>query len=214
MARVSDATRRSYDRVAARYAAEIGDELAGKPLDRALLNAFAELVAGPVLDVGGGPGHVAAYLAQRGVAVVGTDLSPGMCALARQAGLPSVAADMTALPFGSDVAGGIVCLYAVIHLDAARRAAAYASFRRVLRPGGIGLIAFHTRDADIRTGGEKTLSSWWDEPVALTFRFLDPSAESQALVAAGFELVARLDRTPGSGEHASERSYLLVQRPT
>ncbi len=214
VARVGDATRRSYDRVAGRYAAEIGDELAGKPLDRALLDAFAELVAGPVLDVGGGPGHVADYLAQRGVWVVNTDLSPVMCELARQAGLPSVAADMTALPFRSDVAGGIVCLYAVIHLDTAQRAAAYTSFRRALRPGGLGLIAFHTRDADTRMGGEAALSSWWDEPVALTFRFLDPSVESEALVAAGFDLVARLDRTPGPEEHASDRTYLLVRRPT
>jgi SAM-dependent methyltransferase len=211
---MSDATPRSYDRVALRYAAEIGGELAGKPLDRALLNAFAESVAGPVLDVGGGPGHVADYLVQRGVAVVSTDISLAMSGLASRAGLPSVAADMTALPFRSDAVGGIVCWYAVIHLDAAQRAAAYASFRRVLRPGGIGLIAFHTRDADTPTGGEVTLSSWWGQPVALTFRFLDPSAEAEALAAAGFELMARLDRTPGPGEHASERSYLMVRRHT
>ena len=48
-------------------------------------------------------------------------------------------------------------------------------------------------------GGEATLSSWWDEPVARTFRFLDPSAESEALVESGFELMARLDRSPGPG---------------
>jgi SAM-dependent methyltransferase len=188
--------------------------LAGKPLDHALLYAFAELVAGLVLDVGGGPGHVADYLAERGVKVVSTDLSSAMCELAPQAGLPSVVADMTALPFGSDLAGGIVCLYAVIHLDAEQRAAAYASFRRALRPGGLALIAFHTRDPKTQMGSEATLSSWWGEPVDLTFRFLDPSAESGALAAAGCELVARLDRTPGPEEHASDRSYLLVQRPT
>src|SRR5690349_15678007 len=107
-----DVTRRSYDRVAVRYAAEIGGELAGKPLDRALLNAFAESVAGPVLDVGGGPGHVADYLVQRGVTVVSTDISLVMCGLAGRAGLPSVVADMTALPFRSDAVGGIVCWYA------------------------------------------------------------------------------------------------------
>lgn len=207
---MSDATRASYDRVAARYAAELGDELTGKPLDRALLDAFAELVHGVVLDVGGGPGHVADHLARRGVPVVHTDLSPRMCALAP---VPSVAADMTALPFRAGCAGGIVCLYAVIHLDAPRRAAAYASFLRVLRPGGLALVSLHTRDADNAVGGETTLSSWWGEPVALTFRFLDPDAEHRALLAAGFAPVARLDRSPGAGEHQSERSYLLVRRP-
>lgn len=145
--------------MAARYAREIGDELAGKPLDRGMLNAFAELAVGPVLDVGGGPGHVAAYLVQRGVAVASTDLSPRMCSLAAQSGLPAFAADMTALPVASGVVGGIVCLYAVIHLAPGDREVAYAAFRRVLRPGGVALIAFHTRDADNEPGGETTLTT-------------------------------------------------------
>ena len=39
-----DRTRASYDAVAAAYAAALSDELAGKPLDRALLAVFAEQV--------------------------------------------------------------------------------------------------------------------------------------------------------------------------
>lgn len=209
--RVTDATRHSYDRVASRYSTEIGGELAGKPLDRALLNAFAEMVTGPVLDVGAGPGHVAAYLRQQGVTVVSTDLSPAMCQIAGEAGLTAVAADMTQLPFSRDTVGGVVCLYAVIHLDADQRAAAYASFRRVLRPGGVALVAFHTGDAGNATGSEASVSTWWEQVVNLTFRYLDPAAESQALVVAGFQVVARLDRAPGPGEHGTERAYLLLR---
>lgn len=100
---MSDAsrTRRSYDLVAGRYAAELGDELRHKPLDRALLDAFAEVVTGgPVADLGCGPGHVARYLADRGVPVVGMDLSPAMCAAALKSGIPASAADLTALPSG------------------------------------------------------------------------------------------------------------------
>ena len=78
----------SYDLVAERYAAEIAGELTHKPLDRGLLDAVAELAGGgPVADVGCGPGHVAAYLAGRGARTVGLDLSPGMCAVARGAGV-------------------------------------------------------------------------------------------------------------------------------
>src|SRR2546429_9908660 len=39
-----DQTRASYDAVAAAYAEALSDELARKPLDRALLTAFAEQV--------------------------------------------------------------------------------------------------------------------------------------------------------------------------
>lgn len=203
-------TRRSYDLVADHYAAELGDELRRKPLDRAMLDAFAELAGdGPVADIGCGPAHVAAYLANRGIPAVGMDLSPAMCAAAR--GIPTAAADMTALPVRSGALAGIVCLYAVIHLDTAHRAAAYAEFARTLRPGGHALISFHTSDADTPTGGAKHLDAWWGHDVDLTFRYLDPAAETEAIAAAGLELVARLDRAPHDGvEHASNRGYLLV----
>ncbi|ANZ39203.1 hypothetical protein BBK82_27150 [Lentzea guizhouensis] len=201
-------TRRAYDLVADRYTAELGAELGGKPLDRALLDALAGLADGPVLDVGCGPGHVAAYLADR-VPVVGVDLSPRMCA---HASVPVCAGDMTALPFQARAFSALVCFYAVIHLNAEERATAYQEFARVLAPGGHALIAFHVRDAETGSGQEKKLTRWWDHDVDLTFRFLDPERETAALAEAGLVLTARLDRAPDSRvEHASDRCYLLVR---
>ncbi|MFF1547709.1 class I SAM-dependent DNA methyltransferase [Streptomyces sp. NPDC058291] len=209
-------TRRSYDAVAERYAREIGGELDGKPLDRALLDAFAELAAGgPVADVGCGPGQVTARLAGFGAHPLGVDLSPAMCAVGRRGtGLPFLAADMTALPIRSGALGGIVSLYAVIHLGRAERAAAYAEFARVLRPGAPALVAFHTSDPELREGQAARLTQWWGHAVDLTFRYLDPAEETTALARAGLALVARLDREPHPEvEHPSRRTYLLVRRP-
>jgi SAM-dependent methyltransferase len=202
----------SYDRVAERYAAEIGGELAHKPFDRGLLDAVAELAGGGlVADVGCGPGHVAEYLAGRGARTIGLDLSPGMCAVARAAGLPAAAADMTALPLRAGSLAGLVCLYAVIHLDASARAVAYQEFARVLQDGGRALIAFHTSDPDHPTGSQQHVAEWWGRPVDLTFRYLDAHEEVAALASAGLALVARLDRSPHDGvEHPSQRSYLVV----
>ncbi|MFE9653129.1 class I SAM-dependent methyltransferase [Micromonospora sp. NPDC006431] len=82
-----DRVRRSYDTVAAEYRERLAEELAGKPLDRALLAALVELAGpgAPVADLGCGPGHVTHWLAGRGVPAVGVDLSPGMVAQARRA---------------------------------------------------------------------------------------------------------------------------------
>lgn len=208
-------TRRSYDTVAERYAADIGGELDGKPLDRALLDTLAELAdGGPVLDIGCGPGHATAHLDRHGARVSGLDLSPGMCAVARRGtGLPFAAADMTALPVRSGSVAAILCWYAVIHLDERHRTSAYGEFARVLRPGGHALLAFHTGDADTAPGGSRRLTEWWDHPVDLTFHFLDPDTESRRLTDAGFSVTARLDRSPHPGtEHPSHRTYLLVRR--
>jgi SAM-dependent methyltransferase len=211
----AERTRRSYDRVATRYAREIADELRYKPLDRGLLDAFAASVSGGVVaDVGCGPGHVADYLSARGIRVVGLDLSPAMCAAARDVtSVPMYAADMTALPLRTASLSGLLSMYAVIHLSRTGRIAAYREFARVLRTGGDLLLAFHTSDAQAAMGEDMSISDWWGQPVALTFRFLDPSEEIAALREAGFALEARMDREPYPDvEHPSRRSYLLARR--
>jgi hypothetical protein len=105
-------------------------------------------------------------------------------------------------------------MYAVIHLETDQRAAAYREFARVLTDGGQALIAFHTSDAEHRTGERERLSEWWGHDVDLTFHYLDADEEVAVLDRTGLELVARLDRSPHTGtEHQSQRSYLVVRRP-
>ena len=109
---MTDATAESYDRVAAQYAELIGDELAERPLERGLLDAFVALV-GPgarVLDAGCGPGHVTAYLAGQGAAAEGIDISPGMVAVARSryAGVAFDVGSLLALPLPDASVDGIV----------------------------------------------------------------------------------------------------------
>lgn len=59
-----ETTRSAYDARAAEYSEVFRDPLADKPLDRALIGTFAELVkttgAGPIADLGCGPGHYTA----------------------------------------------------------------------------------------------------------------------------------------------------------
>jgi trans-aconitate methyltransferase len=81
-----DNIQKSYDTVARAYADEIYAELKDKPFDRELLDRFAERLRGRgrVCDVGCGPAQIARYLRDRGVDVLGLDLSAGMLAEARR----------------------------------------------------------------------------------------------------------------------------------
>ena len=75
-----------YDKVAGHYVERIFNELDHKPLDRLLLDRFADSIGSSarICDVGCGPGHVTNYLRQRGVDVFGIDLSSAMVDQARR----------------------------------------------------------------------------------------------------------------------------------
>lgn len=211
----SDRVRAAYDSVARDYDAALRDELATKPLDRALLRGFLELCGeGTVADVGCGPGHVTRFLAQHHPEVIGVDLSPEMVAVARGRApeLTFEEGSMLDLPFADDAWAGAVSLYAVIHLDADQRRHAMVEFARVIRPGGWLLVSFHVEDADHRRGDVQTLRSWWGHDVDVDFHYIDPQEVEEAMVGAGFAVQACVDREPfQGGEHASRRTYLLAR---
>lgn len=216
----TDETARSYDAVADRYAREFADELAGKPVDRALYAVFAELVRAldpraTVADVGCGPGHVTAHLAGLELEVVGVDASPGMIATARVAnpGLRFEVGTFAALPARDGEWAGAVAPYSIIHLDRDGRRTAARELARAIRTGGWLLVAFHVSDAERPAGAVRHVAEWWGHEVSLDFHFLDPTELAGDLAAAGFMLVSRTDREPWPGvEHPSRRSYLLARR--
>ncbi|MFF2042384.1 class I SAM-dependent methyltransferase [Kitasatospora sp. NPDC058170] len=203
--------RASYDTVAEEYRQRIGGELAGKPLDRALLGVLAEEAAGsgtPVADLGCGPGHVAGWLAERGVRVVGIDLSPAMVGIARREhpGVEFRQGDLLDLPAADGEFGAAVALYSVIHLEPAELRPAFAQMRRVLRPGGCLLLAFHL-GTEVRH-----LDEWWGHQVEVDFHFLESEAVAGLLTDAGFTVEARLERTNLPQEAETRRGYLLARR--
>ena len=215
-------TRATYDRVADEYAAHIADELAGKPLDRALLACFAELVSetGAIADIGCGPGHVAEYLHGLGAQVIGIDLSPEMVALARNRApdVPFETGSMLALAVPDATWGGIVAFYSIIHLPPEARPLALAEFHRALRPGGLLLLAFHIGDiADVGDVGEEQrhLDEWWGRAVSLDVWFLQPAEIEATLRAVGFTIEMSLVRQPYAPkvEHQSQRAYILARKP-
>jgi SAM-dependent methyltransferase len=201
----------SYDRLAGAYAQRIYHELDGKPFDRALLDRFADQVRGRgvVLDLGCGPGHVARYLHQRDVQVVGVDLSPRMIEIARGRA-PEVdfrVGDMRSLDLSDASAAGGIAFYSLIHFSAAELDRALDEIARVLQPGAPLLVAVHR--------GRQTvdLDELWGVDIRLSFVFFEPEALGGALRAAGFEVIEALTRPAYTGVEAeTERIYVWARR--
>jgi len=213
---VAVGVRAAYDVVARAYAAQLGDELDGKPLDRALLEAFVEFAgAGMVADVGCGPGHVTRFLAARHAEVVGIDLSSGMIAFAHERApeLAFAVGSMLRLPVAGGAWAGAVAMYSIIHLTVVERALACREFARALRAGGWLLVAFHISSDEFAMGAVSHVTSWFGESVDLDGFFLDPAEVVVDLESAGFVIMAEVQRQPHPEiEYPSRRCYLLARR--
>lgn len=209
-------TRASYDAVAAGYAERFRGELAGRPLDRAMLAAFAELVwdarASPVADIGCGTGRVTAHLHDLGVPVSGIDLSPQMVAVARRAypGLRFNVGSMLALGLPDGGLGGILAWYSVIHIPDERLPDVFAEFYRVLAPGGHLLLAFQAGDEPLH------LTEALGQQISLGFHRRQPGFVTGLLTQAGMAVHAELMREPDRGGDFPERTpqaFLLACKP-
>jgi SAM-dependent methyltransferase len=205
----------TYDQVASAYAERFRHELDGKPFDRELLNRFAESAATsanpacPVCDLGCGPGHVGAFMADLGLDVIGIDLSESMVTQARHdyPALTFVQGDMTALALPNQALAAIVCFYALIHVPRARVLQALQEMRRVLVTRGALLLAVH--------GGEGTLHAdeMVGQPADLDATLFQLSELSELLEQAGFGIVEAHERAPYEEEHPTMRLYLWAIRP-
>jgi ubiquinone/menaquinone biosynthesis C-methylase UbiE len=205
-----DSVRRSYDTVAEEYATRLHAELDHKPLDKALLAALLEQTepGTTIGDLGCGPGHVAALLAEKGAHTVGIDLSPGMLAAGARR-FPQVEfreGDLLELPAKEAEFGAVVAFYTIIHLDPDELHRAFKEMARVLRPSGLALLSFHIGE-EIRH-----LDEWWGHKVDVDFRFLDPTRVAEQLETAGFAVEMSLQRTHYAHEVETRRAYVLARR--
>ncbi len=208
-----DATREGYDAAASLYAQRFRDELRDRPLDRAILRAFAEVVSGsgggPVADLGCGPGHIAAHLAELGPAVFGIDASPAMIGLARQAypGLRFDVGSMAALNIADGVLSGVLSRWSVIHTPPRELPVILAEFHRVLAPGGHLLIGFSASDDASHP------TQVFDHAVVPAYRW-SPDHLAAMLREAGLAEVARMVREPQPTDRRQFQEIHLLARKT
>lgn len=116
-----------------------------------------------VLDVGGGPGHHAQWLADQGHQVTVIDVIESHVLAARSLGIAAEVGDARRLDHGDGTVDVVLLLGPLYHLDEAGRAAALGEARRVLRPEGLLAAAVISRWAALI---DIAATSDWDDDVA------------------------------------------------
>ena len=197
--------RAAYDAIAPEYAEKFGGDLDRLELDTDLLGRMAAAAAGGlVLDVGCGPAHAGAYLAARGVRVLGVDLSVAMLASAAGRhcglGLRVACADLRHLPVRSHCCAGVTLFYVLHHLPREDLPLALAELGRVLAPGGALLLATH----------EGTGEFVADDHPDIKGTLYSGAELDRALTGAGFGGVQVRRRDPLPHERPSGRVYVTA----
>jgi SAM-dependent methyltransferase len=191
----ADATLAAYQSRAQEY---LRGSVRSAPELIAYLSRFASLAgAGPVLEIGSGPGRDARYLESRGVRVIRTDATPAFVSLLRAAGHDARQLDARTDPLGGPYQG--ILANAVLHHlnrdqfeDVLRRA------RTAAVPGGV--LGFTVKEGDGAAWSEHKLG------VPRHFTYWRAPAVRAALRRAGWP--------DASIEHVADRDnwlYVLAQ---
>ncbi|MCA0295882.1 MAG: DUF480 domain-containing protein [Actinobacteria bacterium] len=201
----------AYDAAAEAYAEVSLDELVDKPFDVWLLERVAAAAGGPVMDLGCGPGHIAAFLADTGVEVHGLDASPAMIEQARANydDLDFQVGRFTQLlrPRTAAAWGAIVAWYSFVHLAASELAPTLRTVGETLRPDGRLALAVHLGE------GVRHVDVLCRTPVDLDFVLHDRDQVLAAIAEAGLVADEWYVRSPVGPEADTLRLYVLARRP-
>jgi SAM-dependent methyltransferase len=140
----ADPVTQAYSALAGRYIELYGSVDSVHPDDLRLIEAHLGRSAGPVLDLGCGPGHLSAFLAATGSAVTGIDQVPEFLAHARRSHpeVPFERGSLAELARPDGSVAGVLAWFSLIHLDPGELDGVLAEVRRVLAPGGALVVGF------------------------------------------------------------------------
>jgi SAM-dependent methyltransferase len=190
----ANSIRESYDRIADEYARRIYHELERNQFDREILSRFANEVRGRprCLRYGLRPGHVTKFLQSLGSNVFGLDISSKMVEQARRLNPCGVfdVGDMLALDLPDGRLAGIVGFYAIVNIRKKSLPTMFWEMFRVLRAGGLLLLAFHIGDEAAH------YDQLWQCPVSLDFLYFQPAEIRGLLEATGFTIEQVVEREP------------------
>jgi len=204
-------TRQAYNLAAQKYHDLFHNEMNEKEYDRKLLDSFAARFNKDSLicDAGCGPSaHIGSYLFEKGIKVVGVDISEECVELARlnNPEMKFECADIVNMPFDDNTFDGLISYYSIINTPKIYMSKIFDEFRRVLKPDGYLL-------ATVKAG---TAEGYIDDLLGIKIKIYSTLFTQEEIVAyfsqAGFLLEFFNKRNPYDFEINNERIFAVGKK--
>jgi ubiquinone/menaquinone biosynthesis C-methylase UbiE len=182
-----------------------------KEYDRKLLDSFAAKFNKDsfICDAGCGPSaHIGKYLFEKGIKVVGVDISEKCIELAQQYNpdMKFECADIGSMPFDDTSFDGVISYYSIINTPKNYMSRIFNEFRRVLKPEGYLLVA-------VKAG---TTEGYIDDLLGIRTKIYSTLFTQEEIVAyfsqAGFLLEFFDKRSPYDFEISNERIFAIGKK--
>ncbi len=142
-----------------------------------------------VLDAGCGPGRESMVFHQKGIHVIGVDLSEGLLKVAKERNpeVEFVKANFLQLPFNDDTFDGVWSHASLVHLETIGDVQkALVEFYRVLKQGGLVYVSVKAQQESKKTAVVSDSLSKHER----FFRYYTPKELTSLMVGAGFEMIS------------------------
>jgi ubiquinone/menaquinone biosynthesis C-methylase UbiE len=150
----------TYNRMSSEYDAETADFW--KRFPHTIIDKFAGITKGRVLDVGSGPGRDGLILQEKGLDVTCLDASEKMVELSKSRGLNSIVGDFCALSFQDASFDGVWAYTALLHVPKPEIGTALSEISRVLKKGGVFGLGLIEGDTELyRESSEMNQLRWF-----------------------------------------------------
>jgi len=211
LAVVNARTRAAYNQAAQKYHELFHNEMNEKRYDRDLLDGFARGFGrnSLVCDAGCGPSaHIGRYVFEKGIPVVGVDISDQCIQLARRhnPGMEFKRADIGKLPFAAATFDGVIAYYSLIDTPKKHVGRIFHEFQRVLKPQGSLLLAVKAGDSE---GFQPELLGI---PAEIYFTLFSEEEIAGYLRQAGFGIEFLERRDPYGFEIQNERIFAIGKK--
>jgi SAM-dependent methyltransferase len=208
---INTCTRKAYNLAAQKYHDLFYNEMNEKEYDRKLLDSFAIRFNKDslVCDAGCGPsGHIGRYLYNKGIKVVGVDISEKCVELARlnNPEMKFECADIGSMPFDDNSFDGLISFYSIINTPKIYINRIFSEFRRVIKPDGYLLVA-------VKAGNNE---GYIDNLLEIKTKIYSTLFTPEEIVAyfsgAGFLLEFFDERKPYDFEISNERIFAIGKK--